>query len=460
MLNRESRLTFFFLSYDIALIALSFFVSVVVKFGGFDVGHYTVILPVIVFSWLCVKTIYTHENYFFRDTVLQRFKGQFLDFILLSGIVSSVLLVLETRLTSRLIIFGTIFGFFLLRNLGYIVIYQYLKTRRKRGRHVAKLLVLGAGKVGAQLQRHVERDVSLGYKIVGFLDDNRDASNVDSSLILGKLDDLKEILLSTEVDEIVISLPLSANEQILESLDQADFHGVRVKLVPDYYRMFNRNFQITQLGNMPVINLRKIPLDNLFNQLFKRTFDILFSAAVLVCLFPLFLIIGVLIILDSKGPVLYRPVRIGKEGREFRCLKFRTMFKNEDSKHNTKSTVAGDKRITRVGTFLRKKNLDELPQFMNVLIGEMSVVGPRPHRTYLNQHMQKQVEGYMVRHYIKPGITGWAQVNGWRGPTETYEQKSERTTHDIWYIENWSFLLDLEIIYLTLFGKSTNKNAF
>jgi lipopolysaccharide/colanic/teichoic acid biosynthesis glycosyltransferase len=162
---------------------------------------------------------------------------------------------------------------------------------------------------------------------------------------------------------------------------------------------------------------------------------------------------------SSRGPVFYVPARIGLGGKEFGCLKFRSMVVDDSKDHNLKSTVVGDSRITKTGIFLRKYSLDELPQFINVLLGEMSVVGPRPHRAFLNEDMQKKVEGYMLRHYIKPGITGWAQVNGWRGPTETLEQKEQRTNHDLWYIDNWSFWLDIRIVLLTLIGKS-GHNAF
>ncbi|MGB1319064.1 MAG: exopolysaccharide biosynthesis polyprenyl glycosylphosphotransferase, partial [Flavobacteriales bacterium] len=243
-------------------------------------------------------------------------------------------------------------------------------------------------------------------------------------------------------------------------IELADFYGLRVKLVPDYYRLFKRTFRTSELGNMPTVNLRQIPLDYLFNAMMKRGFDLIFASVALIVLTPFMLIISVIIILDAPGPILYRPVRVGEGGKKFQCLKFRTMFENEDSVYNKKSTQIGDKRITRVGAILRKYNIDELPQFVNVLKSEMSVVGPRPHRTFLNESMQKQVGGYMIRHYIKPGITGWAQVNGWRGPTETFEQKSQRTQHDLWYIENWSFWLDLEIVSKTVFGKTSKKNAF
>jgi putative colanic acid biosynthesis UDP-glucose lipid carrier transferase len=191
----------------------------------------------------------------------------------------------------------------------------------------------------------------------------------------------------------------------------------------------------------------------------KRLFDIFFSIFALVLVSPFLIIIGLLVKLTSKGPVLYVAERVGMGGDIFKMYKFRTMHHSGKSQEDS-STRENDSRITLLGHFLRKTNLDELPQFFNVLKGEMSVVGPRPHRVYLDKKLQDEVDKYMIRHYIKPGITGWAQVNGWRGPTNTEEQKIQRTLHDIWYIKNWSFRLDLKIILLTVIGKKTRENAF
>jgi putative colanic acid biosynthesis UDP-glucose lipid carrier transferase len=190
----------------------------------------------------------------------------------------------------------------------------------------------------------------------------------------------------------------------------------------------------------------------------KRAFDFCFAVGGLLFLLPFFFILAIIIKLESRGPVFYRPTRIGKRGTPIRVYKFRSMKHSKDVQ--TKSTSKNDERITKVGKFIRKYSIDELPQLINVLRNEMSVVGPRPHRTDLNKRFQETAQNYMVRQYIKPGITGWAQVNGWRGPTETKFQYVARTLHDLWYIEHWSFALDLYIIYLTVFGKKTRTNAF
>jgi putative colanic acid biosynthesis UDP-glucose lipid carrier transferase len=216
---------------------------------------------------------------------------------------------------------------------------------------------------------------------------------------------------------------------------------------------------VSLFKNIPIVNVNETPLDNYYNWLYKRLFDIFFSLFALVLVSPLLIMIGLLVKLTSKGPVLYAAGRVGMGGDIFKMYKFRTMYHSE-ANQDTVSTRENDSRVTPLGRFLRKTNLDELPQFFNVLKGDMSVVGPRPHRVYLDKMLQNEVDKYMIRRCIRPGITGWAQVNGWRGPTTTGEQKIQRTRHDLWYIKNWTFWLDIKIIFLTLFGKKTRENAF
>jgi exopolysaccharide biosynthesis polyprenyl glycosylphosphotransferase len=224
--------------------------------------------------------------------------------------------------------------------------------------------------------------------------------------------------------------------------------------------MFGVGRQPKSSNRLQVLDLRKCPLDNQYAAFAKSVFDKLFAFTAILLLLPLLLVLAVLIKLDSAGPVFYCPIRVGKNGRSFKVYKFRSMRENDSADGGTKSTEKNDPRISRLGAVLRKYSLDELPQLFNVLLGEMSIVGPRPHRKQLNQEFQVNVRSYMIRHYVQPGITGWAQVNGWRGPTVTSEQKTQRTQHDLWYIENWSFLLDLKIIWLTMFGRKTRENVF
>jgi putative colanic acid biosynthesis UDP-glucose lipid carrier transferase len=330
---------------------------------------------------------------------------------------------------------------------------------RMNGKNLRRALIIGANKTGRVVENYFHSSPDLGYKIVGFLEDGV-VEEALTTKIIGPVAHIDEVLKDLSVDEVIITLPARMNEQIQFVVNRADYYGTRVRLVPDYSHIVGKNYTTTSFGELPVINVREISLDRLRLAFMKYVFDVVFSLIVLILVSPICLVLAVLIKLDSAGPVLYCPVRLGQSGRKFKVYKFRSMYLSDPALNAANSTTKGDPRITRIGKIIRKTNLDELPQFLNVLAGDMSVVGPRPHRVFLNEKMQKEVDLYMVRHYLKPGITGWAQVNGWRGPTDTETQRLSRTAHDLWYVENWSPFLDLKIIFLTVFGSKTYKTAF
>lgn len=322
-------------------------------------------------------------------------------------------------------------------------------------------LIAGVGKVAKNVEEELHTQHVSGYKIKGFINClKNEECVVGKEMVVGDLKDLHQVLKSNSIDEIVIALPGNPYRKIQHILSAADYHGIRVKYIPDYKDIFGRNYKITRYGHIDAVNIRQMPLDGKIPFFLKNAFDKVFALTVLLFLLPLFTILAILIKLDSPGPVFYCPMRVGKSGRPFKLYKFRSMCANDDASGGTLSTQANDPRITKLGRIIRKYSLDELPQFLNVLMGDMSVVGPRPHRSYLNQQLQESVYKYMIRHYIKPGITGWAQVNGWRGPTDTDEQKRQRTLHDLWYLENWSFWLDFKIIFLTIFSRKAHDKAF
>jgi Undecaprenyl-phosphate glucose phosphotransferase len=461
MLQRDKRLVGYFLVYDLFLIVISFYLAGLVKFGNLSPrpNAYFALLVISV-GWTAIVLFFSNQNLAFRERVSSRVRIQIIDFLMLSGAVSVGILLFNIELYSRLMIFGTIGIFFLLRNFGYVALYQYLRIMRQRGRHMVKVLVLGAGRVGTKVYRFMVSNPALGYRVIGFLDDDFVGSDTPVELQLGPLDILEGVIEKYDIDEVYLALPVSAEEKIKSVVDIADFHGIRIRLIPDYYRIFNASYVFHRVGDLPIVNVREVPLDNLVNKLLKRLFDLIFASCVLVILSPVLMVISLLILFESPGPVFYVPERIGQGGRPFKCFKFRSMRQNAPAQNNTQSTVKDDPRVTRIGRFMRKYSIDEMPQFINVLLSDMSVVGPRPHRTLLNEDFQRDVDGYMIRHYIKPGITGWAQVNGWRGPTETYDQKYNRTKHDLWYIENWSLWLDFKVVFLTVFGKKVHENAF
>lgn len=349
-----------------------------------------------------------------------------------------------------------IFGLF--TNTILVSIISRFRRSRKNTRYT---LVAGVGDLAHKISNYFKTNPDHGYRIKGYLKCNGEASKIDDKKIVGSLDQMNEFLEKNPIDELVIALPYeSSRKKIKNIIDTADHHGIRVSYVPDYEGLFGHHFKIMHEGSMETINIRQMPQDEINAALKKGLFDLVFSALVLILLSPVFLAIAVLIKLDSPGPVFYCPVRVGRGGKKFTVFKFRTMHENDAPMGGTLSTKKDDPRITRIGKKLRKYNLDELPQFLNVFLGDMSVVGPRPHRHFLNQQMKEHVDKYMIRHYFRPGITGWAQVNGWRGPTETEEQIAQRTTHDLWYIENWSFMLDMKIIWMTIFDRKARENAF
>jgi putative colanic acid biosynthesis UDP-glucose lipid carrier transferase len=336
---------------------------------------------------------------------------------------------------------------------------RFQKQRTEKRLNARALIVSGANK-WEQMPALTETVQDYGYQVVGLLNGNSKSNKVLPFPVTGQVRDISNILQNNPVDEIFISYSTLKKEEVKYAIEAADYHGVRVNLVPETPSFLNIGFQSSTLDGKPVFQLRRSPLDRFKNYLIKKIFDSFFALAVLIILSPVYLLVAAMIYLEDRGPIFYRPVRKGEEGKTFNCYKFRTMSVCDDPVNGTKSTEVNDPRITRVGKFLRQHDLDELPQFLNVLLGDMSVVGPRPHRVFLQNDFRGIINEYMVRHYVKPGITGWAQVNGWRGPTKTIEQKKQRIAHDLWYIEHWNLWLDIKIIFLTVFGKKTRENAF
>ncbi|HEX6429256.1 MAG TPA: exopolysaccharide biosynthesis polyprenyl glycosylphosphotransferase, partial [Niastella sp.] len=322
------------------------------------------------------------------------------------------------------------------------------------------VIVAGTGNKAKIIQDQVATSHNAGYQLKGYISCDHEACKIEHKKVLTDLDNINQYLQTNLVDEIVIALPDNQKKKIQKILSVADYHGIRVKYVLDYHEMFGKHYKITRFGQVDAVNIREMPIDGIYASFCKNCFDKIFAAVALTFLLPLFLVIAILIKMETPGPVFYCPIRIGKGGKPFKVFKFRSMRENDDSAAGIHSTQLNDTRITRVGKVLRKYSIDELPQFINVLLGSMSVVGPRPHRRVLNRQLQENVYHYMLRSYVKPGITGWAQVNGWRGPTDTEEQKRQRTLHDLWYIENWSFGLDLKIVLLTICSGKAHKAAF
>lgn len=423
--------------------------------------NYLTLLLIFNISWILISILNGNQNLYLTGDLRQRFKEMLINSFILLGMSSTGILLLGLESAALTILLGPVFVFSAL-NIGMLFVMSRIMEnydRKGKIRFGQNLLIIGAGPSGKQVQRFSEGNKHLGYNIVGFLDDYYPKTN--GIPLLGKLDDLPQVLDDNPIDELVITLSPQTEPIVKKAIALADYRGIRVTLVPDYMPAYvGQQFQTYNLGGVPIIQLKETPLDKFHNYFLKRTFDLVFSFLVLLLLSPILVLIAILIKSDSEGGAFYKPVRKGQGNQDFTMFKFRTMYLDQGDMVGMQTQGQDDPRITRIGRILRKYSLDELPQFINVLRGEMSVVGPRPHRLNLSDEFQDMVEKYMVRHYVKPGITGWAQVNGWRGPTKTMEQKLGRVQHDLHYIENWSVLLDIQIIFMTIFSSKTRINAF
>lgn len=332
--------------------------------------------------------------------------------------------------------------------------------QREHGLNIQKTAIIGLTPRGVQLMQEINATPSHGLEIIGFFDD-RDASRFPEefrSKLLGSVNDAVMTAQSGVISRLYICLPLHADKRIQQIVEQLGDTTLDVYLVPDLIFMNLIHGKLSNVGDIDTISVFESPHLGLQNYI-KRSFDIVFSALALVALIPVFLMIAVAIKLTSKGPILFRQDRYGLDGKKIGVYKFRSMKVLENSDIVTQATK-NDPRVTPVGAFLRKTSLDELPQFVNVLKGQMSVVGPRPHAVAHNEHYRNKVAFYMLRHKVKPGITGWAQINGWRGETDTLEKMQKRVEFDLAYIRNWSLWWDIQIIVKTVFKGFGGKNVY
>lgn len=314
------------------------------------------------------------------------------------------------------------------------------------------VLIVGATTSAVDFYETINRYYYYGYKCTGYI--NEEKSDFSDCVYLGNLSSLPTLLQKGNIDEVMIALPNSQMNEIQSCIEICDYYRTEARIVPDLQQYTTASTQVNNIGLLPVINVRPLPLDKVENKLLKRSFDIVFAGLFFLLLgWWLLPLIAVAIKISSKGPTIFKQERWGLNNKKIICYKFRSMIAEEnDIDHNGhfQQAVRNDPRITKLGSFLRKTNMDELPQFWNVLIGDMSVVGPRPHPTPLNIESMQTIENYMLRHIVTPGITGWAQVNGFRGETKTPGSMQRRINFDLYYIHRWTFWLDCQIILQTI----------
>ncbi|HTI90824.1 MAG TPA: undecaprenyl-phosphate glucose phosphotransferase [Puia sp.] len=350
-----------------------------------------------------------------------------------------------------------IFSFILLGTRLIMLVVAYYGT--KVGGVNKKVVIIGYNEVARKLAYNFTMQKK-NTMVEGYFEDSSLVDELSLLPIIGNIDDCISYAVKNNVNEIYSTISPEVNTSIYEMAHTAERSLIRFKFVPDFKFYVNRNIHMEYMNELPVLSLRPEPLEEVTNSIKKRIFDILFSLFVIIFILSwLTPILAILIKLNSRGPVFFVQPRSGKDNRKFNCYKFRTLSVNREA--HTKQVTRNDSRITPLGKFLRKSNLDELPQFVNVLKGDMSIVGPRPHMLAHTESFSRLQDQYMVRHFVKPGVTGWAQVNGFRGEIKEPDELRHRIEHDIWYMENWSLWLDLRIIFLTVYNTfKGDKNAF
>ena len=356
--------------------------------------------------------------------------------------------------------FSATFLICLERTCSHLILYKFAHT----GRLIRNVVIFGGGKQGEKLVKLLHQQGGPWIRIIGIFDDrsSRISAKISGHRVLGNLDALIRYARDNRVDDLLVALPWGADERVLHILKKLSVLPVHVRLSPDMVGLNFLYHSYTNLYGIPVLNIFEKPLAG-WNYILKMAEDLVLGVLILGLVAPIMLIIAAFIKLDSPGPVFFRQKRYGLNDQLIEVMKFRTMYDDKQDDSAEKLVTQNDPRVTRVGALLRRTSLDELPQLFNVLKGDMSLVGPRPHATKAKaagKLYQDVVDEYAVRHKVKPGITGWAQINGWRGETDTEEKIVKRVEHDLYYIKNWSLLLDLRILTQTALIGLVNKNAY
>ena len=365
------------------------------------------------------------------------------------GILFLLVIIAFFPFSKQVIFSGKAIALFMVASFILILMFKFLlffylkKYRIITGSNFRNIVIIGFTEEAIRLKELFETRNDYGYRFFGYFSDKK--SNKE---ILGKVVDLKSYVLANNIDEIYCSLNEITNDKLADLVDFADDNNKTIKFIPDSTEIFSKNLKIDYYEMFPVLSLQKTILHEPITKIFKRIFDVLFSLIVIVFLLSwLVPLLALIIKIESRGPVFFKQGRPGLDEEEFFCYKFRSMQMNGTTE---KEASKNDPRVTKTGRFIRKTSIDELPQFLNVLLGDMSVVGPRPHLWSQNKAYGNRIKKYMVRHYVKPGITGLAQVKGYRGEIETDEDMINRIKFDVFYIENWSIILDLKIIVQTV----------
>jgi len=451
MKSIETELKFLYLIFDLIILNLAFSIiySINPVLKELDTQDKSLYLLLLNLSVLLVNMLFSRRNLYLHDNFSNKvahLTNRILFFIAIMFILAylflfkrfSVLFLLECTLI-----------FYIGELICYYVLYSYLNFRRTKGFFVHKVLIIGLNDMSIFVRHLLNNNPMLGYEFIGYISERKD----DNLNVLGTIDELIPLISQNQIDFIFVTNSdyndLNKSKELLTICNKI---GVRLRFIPENQFWFKNVMNTESIGSLAIFNPQEIPLDYLGARFSKRLFDIFFSSLVILFIISwLFPILFLLIKLDSKGPVFFLQKRTGINNKIFTCIKFRSMCVNDEA--DEKQATRGDRRITALGHFLRKTSIDEFPQFFNVLLGHMSIVGPRPHMLKHTEQYSKLIEYYRERLYVKPGITGWAQVNGYRGETDELWKMEKRVEHDMYYLENWTFWWDFKIIIMTVFGK-------
>ena len=479
--RKRTRLIGLFVLSDIIAIIISFFYCYVFRFYGYiipvdpekgipSLKSYAVVFPLFLFIHLIIFFFQGFYKTKLRRTKIDDFFFITLNAILTILIILAILNYLYAYSQGRAPLFHmefkishwflavyfivVIFMISVLRNQ----IYFFMKRRYAKGLNLQNALIVGAGEMGKSVARKLSQYKDLGFVVKGFLDDEKkpgERIDVDGGIeVLGSIKELEKILEKNNISDVYVALDLESYPKILETFKVVNKYAVNMRLIPDLFQLLTLKARTEDLDGFPVISIDEPPLRGVM-RLFKRVIDITVSLFLLLLFSPLLLIVSVLIKLSSRGPVIYKQDRVGLDGRRFTMLKLRTMISDAEKQTGPVMCTHLDPRVTKVGRFLRRFSIDEIPQLVNVLKGEMSLVGPRPERPVFVKDFREKFPKYMLRHKVKSGITGWAQIHGLRQDTSI----KKRVEYDFYYIQNWSLGLDLKIIWKTIRKGFIDKNA-
>ncbi|AQS07618.1 undecaprenyl-phosphate glucose phosphotransferase [Clostridium beijerinckii] len=439
---------------DIVILFISMTLAYIIRFYVFSPDtDYIRLATYIEFSVVIIPINLIIFNFFnlyhsFRTTSFIKECNQIIKSnTVLTAILLSLLFTFKLVHISRLVIVIFYFVNIMLVIAKRFLLRRILSRMRTNGMNLKHVIIVGAGEVANEYLNVIKSNKSFGYNYSGYVANN---SNFEGKK-LGNYTDLYDILEKKKPDEVVCALDISESKYIERVVSDCEKSGTKISIIPFCYKYIPSQPYIDQIGNIPLINLRRIPLDNLGNAFIKRSLDIIGSLVLIICTSPIMLITSIIIKLTSKGPIIFKQQRVGLNKNLFTMYKFRSMRVNNEEE--TGWSTNNDPRKTRFGSLIRKFSIDELPQFFNVLKGDMSLVGPRPELPHFVENFKDEIPLYMVKHQVKPGITGWAQVNGYRGDTSI----KKRIEFDIYYIENWNILMDINILFRTAFKGFKNN---